>query len=155
MLPDLKEGGLQTFVGERLDDRHGVLWPRTVVEGQHDLLVAEEIVLLEVLEAEARAAGGVDFDNARKAHPTRFVAGRYGGRRRSGCSGPGWFWLAGFCAGAVWATRIGAALEGCASPGADTVPVVFGAANSELCRLRELTERLTAPELSFRLMRAG
>src|SRR6202041_1257409 len=84
MLPDLKEGRLQTFVGKRLDDRHGVLWPGTVVKGQHDLLVAEKVVLLEVLEAKPGAAGGVDFDDARKAHSTGLVAGWDAVRRRSG-----------------------------------------------------------------------
>ena len=62
----------------------GVLGPRTVVEGQHDFAGAQEIVLLEMLEAEARPAGRVDLDDARKAHAARLVAdadigGRGGG----------------------------------------------------------------------------
>ena len=89
VLADLKEGRLQTFVGERLDDGHGVLRPGAVVKGQHDLLVAEEIVLLEMFEAKSGAARGVDFDNARESHPARLVAGRYAARRRCGCRGLG------------------------------------------------------------------
>src|SRR6185369_16583693 len=50
--------------------------PRTVIEGQHDLLVGEEIELLEVLEAEAGTAGGVDLDHAGNAEGVRIGAGR-------------------------------------------------------------------------------
>src|SRR5262249_33656840 len=39
--------------------------PRTIIECQHHLLVAEEVQLLEVLEAEAGTAGGIDRDDAR------------------------------------------------------------------------------------------
>ena len=84
VLADLEECRLQTFVGQRLEDGGRVRRPRTVVEGQNDLLVAEEVVLLEVLEAEARAAGGVDLDDARQTHAARFVAWRNVARRRRG-----------------------------------------------------------------------
>src|SRR6266516_202671 len=46
---------------------HGwrIVRPGSVVEGEHHLLVAEEIMLLEVLEPEARPASGVDLYYAR------------------------------------------------------------------------------------------
>ncbi len=58
------------------DRVHGgrVLRPGTVVEGQHDLVEAQEAVLLEMLEAEARPAGSVDLDDAREAYAARLVA---------------------------------------------------------------------------------
>jgi hypothetical protein len=40
-----------------------VLRPGPIVEGQHHLTFAKEIMALEVLEAEAGAAGGVDLDH--------------------------------------------------------------------------------------------
>ena len=85
VLADLKEGRLETLVGERLEHGQGVLRPGTVVEGQHHFLVAQEIILLEMLEAEPGPAGRIDFDDARKAHPARLVARRYAAGRRGGC----------------------------------------------------------------------
>jgi hypothetical protein len=37
--------------------------PRAVIEREHDFFVAQEIISLEVLKAEARSAGRVDFNN--------------------------------------------------------------------------------------------
>jgi hypothetical protein len=51
---DLKEGRFQTLVGQRLEHSRRT-GPRTVVEGQNDFVVAEKVVL-EMLEAETRAA---------------------------------------------------------------------------------------------------
>ena len=51
---------------QRLEDHRRVVRPGAVVEGQHDFVVAQEIVLLEMLEAEGGAAGGVDLDDARR-----------------------------------------------------------------------------------------
>jgi hypothetical protein len=51
------------LVGQRLEHRRRVDRPRTVIEGQHDFLVAEKIDLLEMFEAEAGAARGVDFNH--------------------------------------------------------------------------------------------
>ena len=47
---------------------------RAVVESQDDFLVAQEVILLEVLEAEAGTAGGVDFDDTRQAHAVGLVS---------------------------------------------------------------------------------
>ena len=77
VLADREEDRLDAFVGERLEHRRSGR-PRAVVEGQHDLMIAQEVELLEMLEAEARPAGGVDLDRARDAERVRIVA--FGGR---------------------------------------------------------------------------
>ena len=82
VLADFEEGRLQTFVSQRLEHGRRVARPGTVVEGQNDFLVTKEVILLEMLEAEAGAAGGIDFDNAREPHTAGFVAcGNCIGRR--------------------------------------------------------------------------
>ena len=82
VLADDEEGGLHALIGERL--QHGRRGrPRAVVEGEQHFVVAQEVVLLEMLEAEARTAGGVDLDRARNAERIRIVA--FG--RRTGCAG--------------------------------------------------------------------
>jgi hypothetical protein len=53
-------------------------------ECQHDLLVGEKIELLEMLEAEAGAARGVDLDHARKAKRVGIGTRRF--RLRQECS---------------------------------------------------------------------
>ena len=64
VLADLKERGFQTLIGQRLEHRRRALRPGAIVEGQDDLLVAQEVVLLEVLEAESGSARRVDLDDA-------------------------------------------------------------------------------------------
>ena len=86
-LPIGKKIALHAFVGQRLEHRRRGR-PRAVVEGQHDFVVAQEVVLLEMLEAEARAAGGVDLDGAGHAERIRIVAlAPRTSRRRRGASG--------------------------------------------------------------------
>src|SRR6266699_864011 len=67
---------------------HGwrIVRPGSVVEGEHHLLVAEEIMLLEVLEPEARPASGVDLYYARdsKHRGAAPTSGRVGERRLMG-----------------------------------------------------------------------
>ena len=87
--PISKKVAFKHLLVSALSDGHGVLRPGTVVEGQHHFLVAQEIVLLEMLEAEARAAGGVDFDYARKAHAARLVAGRDAARAAAAAAASG------------------------------------------------------------------
>ena len=83
VLADREERGPHAFIGQRLE--HGGRGrPRAVVEGQHHFLVAQEVVLLEVLEAEARAAGGVDLDRAADAERVRIGALRRRDRARRG-----------------------------------------------------------------------
>src|SRR5208282_2676483 len=89
VLADLEECGFQTIISERLENRWSVFRPGAVVESQHDLLIAEEVVLLEMLEAESGAALRVDLYDAHQSHATRFVAGgdvagRDAARARSG-----------------------------------------------------------------------
>ena len=47
MLADLEERRLDAIVLQRLEHHRRVFGPRPVVEGQHDFLVAQEVVLLE------------------------------------------------------------------------------------------------------------
>ena len=82
VLADRKEDAGGAFFRERLQDRRRIYRPRAVVKGQHHLLVAQEVELLEMLEAEARTACGVDLDGAADAERVGIVAGRAG---RSGC----------------------------------------------------------------------
>jgi hypothetical protein len=60
---DREENRLGAVRGERGEHGGGVLRPRAVVECEHDLAFAQEVVALEVFEAEAGAAGGVDLDH--------------------------------------------------------------------------------------------
>ncbi len=91
VLADRKEDAGGAFIRERLQHGGRVHRPRTVVEGQHHFLVAQEVELLEMLEAEAGAAGGVDLDGAADAECVGIVAGRTGprGRCRRGGRGSG------------------------------------------------------------------
>ena len=73
VLADREERRLDALVGQRLEHgRRGR--PGAVVEGQHHFLVAQEVVLAEMLEAEARTAGGVDLDRAGDAERVGIVA---------------------------------------------------------------------------------
>src|SRR5262249_44405678 len=74
--------------GERGEHRGGVLRPGAVVEGEHHLALAQEIMALEVLEAEAGASRGVDLDHPRDPQGIGIAArGRHGGGHRRGLSG--------------------------------------------------------------------
>src|SRR5581483_8432827 len=81
VLADREERRLHTLVGQRLEHRRGGR-PRAIVEGQNHLVVAQEVVLLEVLEAEAGTAGGVDLDRAGDAQ--RVGIGAFRGSDRGG-----------------------------------------------------------------------
>src|SRR5206468_11192207 len=75
VLADGEEDRLGALVRKRL--QHGGRGrPRTVVEGEHDFLVGEEIELLVLQEAEAGAACGVDYDSAADAKRVGIGAGR-------------------------------------------------------------------------------
>jgi hypothetical protein len=84
VLADGKERRLDAFVGQRLEHGGGGR-PGAVVEGQHHLVVAQEVVHLEMLESEAGSAGGVDFDGS--GHAERVRIGAFGLRRASGGRG--------------------------------------------------------------------
>ena len=82
MLADREEGCTQALVGERLQHRGGISGPRAIIEGQHDFVVPQEVVALEMLGAEAGTAGGVDLDHAGHAHGV-WIGASDGLRRRS------------------------------------------------------------------------
>src|SRR5262249_39736584 len=106
---------------QRLQHGGRVAEPRAVVEGQHHFLLLQEVELLEMLEAEAGAASGVDFDGAADTERVRIGAGgaRRLGRgcpcRRGGGAPAG---RAGAAAGAGWAAGAcdHAALEASSEP---------------------------------------
>src|SRR5258708_14596929 len=56
VLADREKRRLGAFVGERLEYRGRIAWPRAVVKGQHHLLVGKKVELLEMFEAETRSA---------------------------------------------------------------------------------------------------
>src|SRR5437016_5978727 len=88
MQADREEERLGAMGGERGEHRWGVLRPGAVVEGEHYLAFAQEIMALEMLESEAGPAGGVDFDHARNPQGIGIAArGRHGGRHRRLLSG--------------------------------------------------------------------
>ena len=62
--------------------------PRAVVEGEQNLLVTQEVVLLEMLEAETGTAGGVDLNSAGDPERVRVLALGAGSRslRESGAA---------------------------------------------------------------------
>ena len=81
VLADRKENAGRAFLCQRLQDRGRVDRPRTIIEGQHHFMVAQEIELLEMLETETRSARGVDLNGA--ADPKR-IGICAGGFRRGG-----------------------------------------------------------------------
>ncbi len=64
VLADREEDAGGAFFRERLQYRGRVHRPRAVVKGQHHFLVAQEVEFLEMFEAEAGTARGVDLDRA-------------------------------------------------------------------------------------------
>ena len=111
---------------ERREHGRGVLRPGAVVEGQHDLAFAQEVVALEMLEAEARTAGGVDLHGPCDAQRIR-VAGHETGLAAGG-GGAGAGAGVGAVRGGACATTIGAA--GGAAMGAAAAIGAAGAARS-------------------------
>jgi hypothetical protein len=65
MQADREEDRLGAVCGEGGEHCRRVLRPRAVIEGEHHLAFAQEIMALEVLESKAGPAGGVDFDHTR------------------------------------------------------------------------------------------
>ena len=91
MLADREEDAGGAFFRERLQHGGRVHRPRAVVEGQHHFLVAQEVEILEMLEAETGAAGRIDLDGAADTERVGIGAGRTGPRRRC-CRGGGRSW---------------------------------------------------------------
>jgi hypothetical protein len=86
MQADREEDRLGAVRGQRGEHVRRVLRPGAVVEGQHDLAFAQKIVALEVLEAEAGPAGGVDLDRAGDAQAVGIAAGGWGRRAGAACA---------------------------------------------------------------------
>src|SRR5215207_6003957 len=63
VLADSEEGCSHALIRQRLQHGAGG-WPRAVVERQDDLLIAQEVMLLEVLETETRAASGINLNGS-------------------------------------------------------------------------------------------
>src|SRR6185437_15237428 len=78
---DREKHGLGALIGERLEHALGIARPRAIVESQHDLVVTQEVVGFEVLEAEARTASGIDLNRTLDAERVRIGAGDLSGSR--------------------------------------------------------------------------
>src|ERR1700680_2595633 len=96
MEADREKDGLGAVRGERGQDRRRVLWPRPVVESKHNLPFAQEVMRLEMLEAEAGATRGVDLDYARDTECIGITWTRRGHVRHRGGS---WRRCGGVCRG--------------------------------------------------------
>src|SRR5512143_4236830 len=81
---DRKKDRLGALVGKGLEHSRRMTWPGPIVEGEYDLVVTQEIVGLEVFEAEARPSGRVDLDHTSDAECIRIIACRCCRRRRRG-----------------------------------------------------------------------
>ena len=73
VLTNREEDGAGAMRGQRLEHRRRALRPGTVVEGQNDLALIQEVVFAEMLEAETGTAAGVDLDRARDAERVRIA----------------------------------------------------------------------------------
>ena len=67
MQADGEEDRLRAVRGKRREHRRGIFWPRSVVESEHHLALAQKVVGLEVLEAKTGTTRRVDLDHARDA----------------------------------------------------------------------------------------
>ena len=124
----MKNIALVHWSASALSTRRRIARPRTVVEGQHDFLVAQEVVGLEMLEAEARAAGGVDLHHARDAERVR-----------------DWSHFASVAAGAAAGAGAGVAAAAGAGAGAfaSSAQAVVTAADIEIARAKANAVRIT------------
>src|SRR5579872_3169933 len=86
VLADLEEQRPCTIGLECRQHGRRIVWPRAIVEGEHDLAGLQEVVLLEMLEAEARSASGVDLDHAGNAQRVRMTRTSGWNRRGGGRS---------------------------------------------------------------------
>ena len=96
VLADREKRCLDALVGQRLEHGLGVVEPRPVIKGQHHFARPKEVVLSEMLEAEARPAGRVDLDHPRDAERvgigprwTSHCSGGRSERRQRGSRGTG------------------------------------------------------------------
>src|SRR5262249_22706776 len=64
MLADWTENRLGALIGEGLEHGRCVAGPWAIIEGQDDLMIAQKIISLEMLETEAGPTCRIDLDNA-------------------------------------------------------------------------------------------
>src|SRR5438552_10173518 len=81
---DLKECRLGAAVLQRLEHHRRVSRPGAVVECQSDFPIAQEIILLEMLGSERRAACRIDLNDPREPERVRIIARTDWLRRRRG-----------------------------------------------------------------------
>src|SRR5207248_9381647 len=71
---DLEERRLGAVVLQRLEHHRRVSRPRAIVEGQSDFLIAQEIILLEMLGSERRATSRIDRKYSREPERVGLVS---------------------------------------------------------------------------------
>jgi len=71
---DLEECRLGTVVLQRLEHHRRVSRPGAVVEGQSDFLIAQEIILFEMLSSECRATCRIDLNHSRQPERVGIIA---------------------------------------------------------------------------------
>src|SRR6516225_11873158 len=81
---DLKECRLGAIVLQRLEHHRRVSGPWAIVESQSDFLIAQEIILLEMLGSERRATCRIDLNDSREPERVRIIARSNWLRRRRG-----------------------------------------------------------------------
>src|SRR6516164_6504865 len=74
MFADLEECRFGAVVLQRLEHHRRVSGPWAVVEGQSDFLIAQEIILFEMLGSERRATCRIDLNDSREPEGVRIIA---------------------------------------------------------------------------------
>src|SRR3974390_3012743 len=71
---DLEKCRLGAVVLQRLEHHRRVSRPRPIVERQSDFLIAQEIILFEMLGSECRATRRIDFNDSREPDRIGIIA---------------------------------------------------------------------------------
>src|SRR5436189_4879940 len=74
VLADLEERRLGAVVLQRLEHHRRVARPGAVVEGQSNFLIAQEIILLEMLGSKRRATCRIDLNDSREPERVGIIA---------------------------------------------------------------------------------
>src|SRR5918994_6471890 len=85
VLADGEEDRLRAMISQRLHHSRRGAEPRTVIEREHDFAAAQKVVHLEMLEAKARTAAGINLHRPR--HAERIGIARAGLRLRDAYQG--------------------------------------------------------------------
>jgi hypothetical protein len=86
MFTDREKHGFRALLCQGLKHGWRIAGPRTVVEGEHNFSITQEIVSFEVLEPEARSSGAVNFNDPRNAKRIRIAWACSGVRLLCECS---------------------------------------------------------------------